>query len=91
MEMTAVVLNAGLGDISFGLQMAGFSIIAAYETDLKAAAVHEANIEAPVFHHLPQKSDLEMISSAAAAPGILPAESFACSAQHSSRKKQGAG
>ena len=45
MEMTAVVLNAGLGDISFGLQMAGFSIIAAYETDLKAAAVHEANIE----------------------------------------------
>lgn len=64
MGMTAAVLNAGLGDISFGLQMAGFSIIAAYETDLKAAAVHEANIEAPVFHHLPQKSDLEMISSA---------------------------
>lgn len=64
MEMTAVVLNAGLGDISFGLQMAGFSIIAAYETDLKAAAVHEANIEAPVFRHPPKKSGLEMISSA---------------------------
>lgn len=64
MDMTAVVFNAGLGDISIGLQMAGFSIIAAYETDAKAAAIHETNIEAPIFPRQPEESDKEMISTA---------------------------
>lgn len=58
------MFNAGLGDISLGLQIAGFSIIAAYEADSKAAAIHEANIEAPIFPRLPEKIDEEMISIA---------------------------
>ena len=49
MQMTAAVINAGLGDISLGLKMAGFKVIAAYETDEKAIAVHKANIDAPVY------------------------------------------
>jgi len=31
MNLTAVVLNAGLGDMPLGLQMEGFQVIAAYE------------------------------------------------------------
>ena len=48
MNLTAAVLNAGLGDLFLGLQMAGFQVIAAYEEDIKAQEVHEANIDAPV-------------------------------------------
>ena len=49
MQMTAAVINAGLGDISLGLKMAGFKVIAAYETDGKAVAVHKANIDTLVY------------------------------------------
>lgn len=49
MQATAAVINAGLGDISLGLEMAGFKVIAAYEADEKALAVHRTNIEAPVY------------------------------------------
>lgn len=48
MNLTVAVLNAGLGDLALGLQMAGFQVIAAYEEDMKAREVHEANIDAPV-------------------------------------------
>ena len=33
MQMTAAVINAGLGDLSLGLEMAGIKVVAAYETD----------------------------------------------------------
>lgn len=51
MQLTAAVFNAGLGDLSFGLTLSGFKIIAAYESDQKACTVHSINIDAPV-HHL---------------------------------------
>lgn len=51
MQLTAAVLNAGLGDLSLGLTLSGFKIISAYEPDPKACAVHNINIEAPL-HHL---------------------------------------
>ncbi len=47
MQATAVVINAGLGDISLGLEMAGFKVIAAYEADEKALVVHRTNIDVP--------------------------------------------
>jgi len=49
MQMTAVVINSGLGDLSIGLEMAGFKVIASYEADRKAAAVHRSNLDAPVY------------------------------------------
>jgi len=49
MQMTAVVINSGLGDLSIGLEMAGFKVIASYEADRKAAAVHRSNLNAPVY------------------------------------------
>lgn len=30
MEKTAIVINSGLGDLSIGLEMAGFKVIASY-------------------------------------------------------------
>ena len=59
MSATAAVINAGLGDISLGLEMAGFKVVAAYESDEKSAAVHEMNINAPVYRLLPEGIDAE--------------------------------
>ena len=39
MQLTAAILNAGLGDLTIGLEMAGFRVIAAYETDEKSIAM----------------------------------------------------
>ena len=33
MQLTAAVINAGLGDLSIGLEMAGFDVVAAYEAE----------------------------------------------------------
>ena len=49
MEKTAIVINSGLGDLSIGLEMAGFKVIASYEADQKAVAIHRANLNVPVF------------------------------------------
>lgn len=49
MQMTAVVINAGLGDLSLGLEEAGFKVIAAYEAEQRAAEIHRANLKVPVF------------------------------------------
>ena len=49
MQLTAIVLNAGLGDLSIGLEMAGFHIVAAYESDAKSIAIHEVNLKTPVY------------------------------------------
>lgn len=57
MLTTAAVINAGLGDISLGLEMAGFKVVAAYETDEKAIAIHKANIDAPVYPLPPEGID----------------------------------
>lgn len=64
MYTTAVILNAGLGDLSLGLKIADFDIIAAYEADQKAAAVHKANIDAPIVPHLPEGSGLKTVAAA---------------------------
>lgn len=49
MRVTAAVINAGLGDISLGLEMAGFKVVAAYEADKKALELHSANLKAPIY------------------------------------------
>lgn len=56
MQMTAAVINAGLGDLSLGLEMAGIKVVAAYETDKGMAVIHRNNFDAPVFP-LPLKID----------------------------------
>lgn len=49
MQMTAAVINAGLGDLSLVLEHSGFKVVAAYEADEKSAAIHRVNLNAPVF------------------------------------------
>lgn len=49
MQMTAVVINAGLGEMSLGLKMAGFEVLAAFENDKKALEIHKANLDIPGF------------------------------------------
>lgn len=49
MEKTAVIINAGLGNLALGLNMGGFKIASAYESDKKACEIHKSNIDAPVF------------------------------------------
>ena len=44
MQLTAVVLNAGLGELSIGLEQSGFKITAAYESDEKAWSIYELNM-----------------------------------------------
>lgn len=61
MNLTAAVLNAGLGDLSLGLQMAGFQVIAAYEEDMKAWEVYAANIDAPVSPFPPYELSSRML------------------------------
>lgn len=62
MSLTAAVINAGIGDLSLGLQMAGFHIAVAFESDDRAVAIHRANLYNEVLS-LP----LEQIE-----PGMLP-------------------
>ena len=62
MSLTAAVINAGIGDLSLGLQMAGFHIAVAFEADEQAAAIHRTNLNNEVIP-LP----LEQIE-----PGMLP-------------------
>ena len=49
---TVAIINAGLGDLSVGFQLAGFKIIAVYESDSKASALHKANFHTPVYPFL---------------------------------------
>ena len=44
MSLTAAVINAGIGDLSLGLQMAGFQIAVAFEPDERATAIHRTNL-----------------------------------------------
>lgn len=50
---TAVVVNAGLGALTLGIEQAGYKIIAAYEMNEKAADIHKRNLEVPVYSHFP--------------------------------------
>ena len=54
---TAVVINAGLGSLTMGIEKAGYQVIAAYETDPKARSVHERNINAPIFDRIPTRKE----------------------------------
>lgn len=49
MSATAVVINAGLGDLTLGLQSAGFNVVADYETDEKALKLHKMNFSLPAY------------------------------------------
>ena len=48
MQLTAAIINTGLGDITLGLETAGFNVVVAYETDEKAAAIHRKNFSISV-------------------------------------------
>lgn len=52
-NFSAVVINAGLGDLTLGLTQAGFQVAAACEEDAAAAAVHQANFNVRVHSCLP--------------------------------------
>lgn len=43
MQLTAAIINAGLGDLTLGLETAGFNVVAAYENDEKTVAIHKKN------------------------------------------------
>lgn len=64
MYMTAIVLNAGLGDLTLGLKSAGFQVAAAYEADQMAMELHKANIDVPVFPLQPEKFEPTAIPGA---------------------------
>ena len=49
MQLTAAVINAGLGDLSLGLERAGFRVVAAYEMEEKSVKIHQFNLETPVY------------------------------------------
>ena len=57
MKATAAVINAGLGDISLGLEMAGFKVTAAYGSDEKELATHGANMKIPIYLSSPEEID----------------------------------
>lgn len=48
MQLTAAVINAGIGDLSLGLAMAGYHVMTAYETEEKAIAIHEKNLSTTI-------------------------------------------
>lgn len=64
MNTTAVVLNAGLGDLALGLRSAGFQIVAAYESEQAAMEIHRANIDVPVFLLQSEKFEPRIIPNA---------------------------
>lgn len=70
MQLTAAVINAGLGDLSLGLERAGFRVVAAYEMEEKAVKIYQFNLETPVYKmpvqllDLLQSDDLDKMSSA---------------------------
>jgi len=49
MQLTAAVINAGLGDLTLGLQMSGFQVIAAFEPEEKSALIHRHNHDTPLY------------------------------------------
>lgn len=49
MQLTAAVIHAGLGDLSIGLEMAGFHVIAAFDPDKKALEIHSRNLNTQIF------------------------------------------
>ena len=57
MQLTAAVINAGLGDLTLGLERAGFQVIVAYEMEERATKIHQFNMETPVY-----KLPLEVLS-----------------------------
>lgn len=61
MQATAVVINAGIGDLSMGLEMAGFKVVAAYEPDEKAVLIHHTNIDAPIYRLSPEEIDIDSL------------------------------
>lgn len=49
MQLTAAVINAGLGDLTLGLQMSGFHVIAAFEVEEKSIVIHKKNLNVPLY------------------------------------------
>lgn len=49
MQLTAAIINAGLGDLTLGLKMSGFNVVAAYEAEEKAIVIHSLNHNSPIY------------------------------------------
>lgn len=58
MQLTAAVINAGLGDLTLGLQMSGFQVVAAFEDEEKAARIHKRNLDVPLYPFLSERIDV---------------------------------
>lgn len=56
---TAIVINAGLGDLTLGIEQAGYKVIAAYETDKKAVSIHKHNLDVPIFDSFPKEDNYQ--------------------------------
>lgn len=54
---TSIVINAGLGGLTLGIEQAGYRVIAAYEADKKALQIHEKNLDVPIYNHIPLKKE----------------------------------
>ena len=54
----AIIINAGLGDLTFSLEAAGFRVEAVYEEDSSASAIHQANFGIPVCSSLPRGEEI---------------------------------
>lgn len=53
-----VIINAGLGDLTFSLETAGFQVESVYEKDSSAVAIHQANFGIPVCSSLPHGKEI---------------------------------
>lgn len=59
MQLTAAVINAGLGDLSIGLEMAGFHVVAAFDADEKALDVHSRNLSTKLYPRSLEEIEVE--------------------------------
>lgn len=90
MQMTAVVINAGLGEFSLGLKMAGFEVLAAFENDERALEIHKANLDIPVFPLTWENMTPKNVSDVDLLAGKLYNPPRPASRKHSSREALGA-
>ena len=61
---TAVIMNAGLGDLTLGLTQEGFRVEAIYEEDAEAAFIHQTNFDIPISLCLPQGEAVQEVPQA---------------------------
>lgn len=59
MQLTAAIINAGLGDLTLGIKMAGFNVVASYDEEEKAVNIHRRNFDSPMHQLSLEKIDVQ--------------------------------